>query len=358
MPEAVDNATTARQRLREVASAALSRFSVPGSPLVADRLVQAGHGWQRGQSSLSATCHVLVGVSFARARGASLPIDDAGTLEHVVPTAVTEGDWRHLALLLWADAHGAGRHQDVLIPALKARLPARASKAMEMGWALASTATSSMRAPRTASLCLAVRLAARLLRLQASSGLFHASSDGMGWLRRRASTTSLWAQLYPVLGLALLAQATGDASFARAAAQAADALCRAQGPRGQWWASYDADTGAPDRAATLFAVNQDGAAPMALGELTRATGESRYWAAATRGLSWVLGDNELGVPLVDTSAGLLWTGIEFAGGTPRLVTGEFRAYHPARCLYGVAVLEETEPLAEGARPTPGRLSST
>jgi len=72
----------------------------------------------------------------------------------------------------------------------------------------------------------------------------------------------------------------------------AEAICRMQGPSGQWWWHYDARNGRIFERYPVYAVHQDGMAPMALfalGEVARLDFSEPIY----KGLAWISGNNEL-----------------------------------------------------------------
>jgi hypothetical protein len=119
-------------------------------------------------------------------------------------------------------------------------------------------------------------------------------------------------QIYPVMALAVHARRTGSAETASVGRDVADKLCSLQGSSGQWWWLYDAIGGVVVDGYPVFSVHQDGMAPMALLETTRAGGRS-YQGEIENGLSWIFGENELETNLVLTDQGLVLRDIHRKG---------------------------------------------
>lgn len=119
-------------------------------------------------------------------------------------------------------------------------------------------------------------------------------------------------QIYPVTALAVHARRTGCEKSASVGREAADNLCRLQGPLGQWWWLYDAKEGAVVDGYPVFSVHQDGMAPMALLETARAGGRS-FATEIERGLDWIHGANELRRNLVLEDQGLILRDIHHRG---------------------------------------------
>lgn len=104
-------------------------------------------------------------------------------------------------------------------------------------------------------------------------------------------------QIYPVMALSVHAHRTGCKEAAAAASAVANKLCQLQGPLGQWWWLYDVQVGQIVDGYPVFAVHQDGMAPMALLEASTSS-DRRYSESIERGLRWIYGSNELGTSLV------------------------------------------------------------
>jgi hypothetical protein len=136
------------------------------------------------------------------------------------------------------------------------------------------------------------------------TGLFSHWLDGHGpWGRRHVCCFA--DMVYPVLALSRYAQATGDVSALTAAGRCAEQMVAAQGPKGQWWWHFDVRTGRVIERYPVYAVHQDGMAPMALRTL-RLAGGRNYAAAIRRGLDWLEHSPEIGGSLVDGPEGVIW----------------------------------------------------
>ena len=119
-------------------------------------------------------------------------------------------------------------------------------------------------------------------------------------------------QIYPVMACAVYARRTGDEGVAAIAAAVADNLCRMQGPLGQWWWLYDAQSGQVVDGYPVFSVHQHGMAPMALLETARTTGRD-YTPSIARGLRWLSGANELGRDMARPEESMIWRDIHRRG---------------------------------------------
>ncbi|HWS44463.1 MAG TPA: hypothetical protein VN636_01255, partial [Acidimicrobiia bacterium] len=108
-------------------------------------------------------------------------------------------------------------------------------------------------------------------------------------------------EIYAVLALATVAKLGLDGDARALAVDAADELLRLQLADGGWPWLFDARRGIIVERYEVYTVHQDAMAPMALLDLTDATGDPRYRAAAIAGLEWSRGHNELGVDLLDAA---------------------------------------------------------
>ena len=132
--------------------------------------------------------------------------------------------------------------------------------------------------------------------------------------------TSFASQVYPVLGLCELALATETAP-GNEVGPVCDFLVEAQGGLGQWWWFYSTRGRRVIEGYPVYSVHQDAMAPMALLELWEACRDARLSEAVARGLSWIDGNNELGVNMVDRTSGLVLRSIRRKPGYDRLWAG-------------------------------------
>jgi hypothetical protein len=116
------------------------------------------------------------------------------------------------------------------------------------------------------------------------------------------------AQIYGLLA-ALRRHEVLDDEGARAMARTiAEHLLACQHPLGQWAWHYNVRTGAVVDLYPVYAVHQDGMAPMALLPAERLLGLSTVPAVA-RGVKWLFGRNELNESLVDAERAVIWRSI-------------------------------------------------
>jgi hypothetical protein len=113
------------------------------------------------------------------------------------------------------------------------------------------------------------------------------------------------AQVYSILACLRFDSICPGTEAREVARVIGEQLLRHQHRRGQWAWHYNARTGGLVDLYPVYAVHQDGMAPMALLPLERATGLP-VTAAVARGVAWLFGENEIGEPLVDEERALIW----------------------------------------------------
>lgn len=119
---------------------------------------------------------------------------------------------------------------------------------------------------------------------------------------------SFASQVYPAMGLALHARATGDPRSARAARVCADRICELQGEAGQWWWIYNTVRGTVAVRYPVYTVHQDAMGPMMLCAAELGGGyEPRYDLAIERSFSWFDRRPELpSANYIDGERGMVW----------------------------------------------------
>ena len=242
-----------------------------------------------------------------------------------------------LATALWgcvlAGRSEGGRLADALIGNAD---PARLSS-MQLGLALTGLAqwlrAGDAQPARVAG--AAWRLADELTRRYvARAQVFAATGARTRRTPGMSRLTSFASQVYPVLGLCHLAEATG-VSPPLAVIRICQFLARSQGPLGQWWWLYSTDTPQVIEGYPVYSVHQDAMAVMALLPASR-LGGGDYLAPLSAGLRWVAGDNELGRPMIDRRAGLIHRALQRPGGDADGLAGCSRRQRAAAYLASLA----------------------
>ncbi len=116
-------------------------------------------------------------------------------------------------------------------------------------------------------------------------------------------------QMHAIYALTIFAHAFDIEEPLADALNCANAIRALQGNLGQWWFLYDKRSSHVVNRYPVCSINQNGTAPLALLALAQATGQN-FDDAICRGLSWVAGENELGVDLRDWRHGIIWDSIE------------------------------------------------
>jgi hypothetical protein len=297
------------EELISFALAALEPMQLPGGAVCHEMVAgdPAPHG-----VSLRYTAMTYIGLLRAEGAGYEHRLDRDGMAAALHAGAgsadLEPGDY---GLYLWADALTGRERGDDLLARLEAALAARGGllprEGMELAWIVQGLALQvEAKAGERAARLLAQALDHLLARREPASGLFLHYGTGP---RRRFPNFA--TQIYSVLALATVARTDRErgAVAAAAGARAADRLIELQVGDGGWPWLFDARRGTVVERYEVYSVHQDAMAPMGLLALTEATGERAYADAAVRGLAWVHGRNELGVPMLDREAGMLYRSI-------------------------------------------------
>lgn len=263
---------------------------------------------------------VALGLLRARAAGHELPLD-VDALCRLLATSdadpsLTPGD---LGLLIWLDRRFGGQQAERLAAALEARLsqaPLATLQGMEVAWIAIGAQACVQDGLNGAATRLLTGARAQLCGANlAPSGLLRHRGTGV---RRRFPNFA--TQIYGILALSHLGR-SGDAEALRIARGVADAVVSLQRPDGGWPWIFDAERGRVVEPYEVYSVHQDAMAPMGLLELYEATGEQRYRQAATRGLAWVFGQNDLGRPLIDRERRIIYRSIRRREPWDRILLG-------------------------------------
>jgi hypothetical protein len=179
------------------------------------------------------------------------------------------------------------------------------------------------------------------------------------------------AQVYTIIAALRRFELLGDADARDMAKVIGQGILAHQHPLGQWAWHYNVRTGALVDLYPVYSVHQDGMAPMALLPLESILGVPTE-AAVARGVAWLFGDNELGLPLADFERNTIWRsirrrtpyrnvvyplkfaslarvgdgldlGARLAQPSRLEIDREFRPYHLGFCLYAFAELAALGP---------------
>ena len=213
---------------------------------------------------------------------------------------------------LWGCVAAGRAEATRLADALVARARPLQWSSMQLGLALAGLSRSVRAgvAQSRRATCAARAMAEELERRYVSQARVFAATSG----RRRDpfGMTSFASQVYPVLGLCELAEATATEPPA-AVKRVCDFLVRSQGKLGQWWWFYSTRAPKVIEGYPVYSVHQDAMAVMALLPATW-LGIGDYREALTSGVQWINGTNELGQSMVNRRAGVIYRSVQRTGG--------------------------------------------
>lgn len=292
------------------------------APLYDDRQQLFAYQIQRGQKtpmplawSLTYTAITLIGLIKARQHGwREIPLDELAVLQSLVrqPDGLTRpGD---LGLILWADAQCGGFHRETLLEAVKRQAQVETltqMTTMELAWLL--TGLSYTRrcagwngAVEKLALTFCEAIASNFNR---ETSLFSHRRAGTWPAGLRNEIGNFADQIYAVYALSTFCEIFDRPEALQWAVDCARRLCALQGAQGQWWWHYHARQGVVVSRYPVFAVHQDGMAPMALLKLSAVSGQD-FYPPIQHGLAWLLGANELGIEIIDWDRHVVWRDIE------------------------------------------------
>jgi hypothetical protein len=157
---------------------------------------------------------------------------------------------------------------------------------------------------------------ALLAAYQSKSALFTLDPYPIGFrrlnYRYKNKLASFASQVYSIIALSSYVERFPDKRIEGIIRDAADGMCRSQGPNGEWWWIYDASNGEVYIDYPVYSVHQDAMGPMALLAATAALGGGNYGAAIERSLNAVF-DPAIGLvgqPMYDRTRKIVWRAIE------------------------------------------------
>lgn len=265
--------------------------------------------------STTHTAITVLGLIRARQHGwHEIPVDEAETLESLVLQTDKTARAGDLGLMLWADAMCEGHQREALLGAVKGQ--AQAEKlarmtTMELAWLLTGLSYSYQRSGHGGDMekLALILYEAIVSNLNPDTGLLCHGGAGDWPTGVRYQIGNFADQIYAVYALSTFYEVFGRLEALQWALQCAHCLCGLQGDRGQWWWHYHAPRGVVASRYPVFAVHQDGMAPMALLKLSAVSGQD-FHPVIQRGLTWLCGGNELSVPMIDWDRQVVWREIK------------------------------------------------
>jgi hypothetical protein len=344
--------------LTALASAGLPRMLDPVSNLFCHRMVRTPRGLVREGVSLRYTAIVLLGLHRLKCCGKQLPVAIQPILDTLLRNGALLDNIGDVGLVLWLLAEIAPDRLKKfyeamnLEHALERHAGVREGLTMEISWFLTglSCAAIARREELPGMTDLAAETYCCLEQNVGESGIFgHQASRGTfgGMLRGRIG--SFADQMYAIYAISRFVAAFEMDTPLSTARNCAEAMCGAQGPRGEWWWHYDSFSGEVVRGYPVFSVHQDAMAPMALLSLGKVIGED-FSGAVAKGIQWVGGQNELGIDLRDMTFNVIWSGIRLTRAFQMYlddVVGMIRTRRDGGSRRGTAVLGECRPYELG-----------
>lgn len=299
--------------LQELSVRALYDMFQPEKSLFCYRVKRRKEGIEREGLSVRYTIISLLGLHQIEKYGRDSPINTQGVLCGLISRAMEIDSIGDLGLLLWLCALSSPQsleeiYRRIDIQGSLSRYPdAVQMKTTELAWFL--TGLSYMTLTGSPSFKGQKDLVAQTYKLIKDNyghrGVFrHQGKNTIkGLLRGRMGCFA--DQVYPIYAFSKFAVAFNNKEALEIALECGYAICKLQGPLGQWWWHYDSVTGKVLGRYPVYSVHQHGMAPMALFALSDATGKN-FDAPIYKGLEWVVGENELGFNLVDTIENVIW----------------------------------------------------
>lgn len=255
----------------------------------------------------------LLGLHKLEEQGFSSPIDIQTTLFSLIDSVECIDNIGDLGLLIWLCALASPKQLRNIYSrvdvscVLKHYRGALQGRTMELSWFLTGLSYAVLsKEVDSQNLKNVAKSTCNILRNNyGGKGIFghQDRSSLVGIVRGRIGTFA--DQVYPIYALTKYSQVYGGKEALKIALDCSETICCHQGELGQWWWHYDSKTGKVVGRYPVYAVHQDGMAPMALFAIGEATGKD-FKPQIYKGLGWVAGSNELGCNMIDTSQNVIW----------------------------------------------------
>lgn len=267
-------------------------------------------------SSITYTAITILGLIRARKNGwGDISINETEAL-HALVNRINEvprpGD---LGLILWADSHSEGKHTNIIYKAIKDEThdnKLRQLPTFELAWLLTGLCYAHNNVKNDAEYKnLILKLYKAITNnLNTDSGLF-GYRHACNWPATIRNNIGNFAdQIYSVYALSTYYDIFKQSEAINHAIRCTNRLCELQGSQGQWWWHYQSQKDIIASGYPVYAVHQDGMAPMTLFKLSALSGKD-FQPAIQRGINWLRGDNELGIEITDWNKGIIWRDIEW-----------------------------------------------
>jgi hypothetical protein len=278
------------------------------------RVTLESNVYRRDESSLKRTAIALMGLQRLAESGAAHPFDAASMQETVFGDRSWVKSAGDLGLLTWFTAVCIPDRLKDLVrdfrfdEALSMFEDANQKRTTGLAWFLAGISHAAFARPQLSSELtdIAVDAYRLLLENQGEDGIFgHAGAAPFprGAFYNRFG--SFADQIYSIYALSTFARTFEIEEPLEPALACGNSICAQQGELGQWWFSYDKQTGRAVSRYPVVSLHQDGTAPMGLFALEESTGRTFYNSIA-KGLAWMGGANELGSMMWSSNPALIW----------------------------------------------------
>jgi hypothetical protein len=269
-------------------------------------------------ASLPYSASVWIGLCSADGPGALLTTEGAAFVSRVSEildrraATVGLGD---AGLLLWVDAW-ASIWRRRLLDIVRERFDElkRYVGTMHLAWLLTGLVRGSADDYSAVRSLMEELVQALLAAYRPKSGLFTLDPYPVRlhrWNERYKNRLASFAsQVYSIIALSAYVERFPNARIEGIIREAADALCRSQGPNGEWWWIYNASTGRVYLDYPVYSVHQDAMGPMALLAATAALG-GNYGQVVEKSLTAVFdpGIGHVGEPMYDRNRSIVWRAV-------------------------------------------------
>ncbi len=301
------------RKLKDLSIAGLAKMFDSERQLFCYRVQKSKAGILMDGHSMRYTMISLLGLHRIEMQGEILPFNIQDQLDTLLKRAPSIDNIGDVGLLLWLYAQAKPSMipqilYDLNLPSLLERhADAQQGKTTELAWFLSGLSyIAQAPIPTPPGIQdLTMKVYEMIRSNYGNKGIFghQATNTFKGKLRGRIG--SFADQVYSIYGFSKFGKIYDNKEALNIAAECGQTICQHQGILGQWWWHYDADTGNVIGKYPVYSVHQHGMAPMALFALAQATG-TNLDSHINKGLKWIIGNNELGINMVDSKENVIW----------------------------------------------------